>query len=127
MHSQIPKRALRFLRWYCREDFLEEIEGDLLEIFDKMAEDSLPSARRAFIIQVLLHFRPDFIRSFRLSNSIIDPEMIKHYFKIAWRNLAKQKLYSFINIGGLSIGLSCFLLFFIYWQHEGIFFSIFNS
>jgi len=32
--------------------------------------------------------------------------MIKNYFKIAWRNLMKQKVFSFINIIGLTIGLS---------------------
>ena len=35
--------------------------------------------------------------------------MIKNYFKIAWRNLTKNKTYSFINIGGLAIGLACCL------------------
>ena len=32
--------------------------------------------------------------------------MLKNYFKIAWRNLVKNKATSFINIGGLSIGLA---------------------
>ncbi|UOB16072.1 ABC transporter permease [Abyssalbus ytuae] len=32
--------------------------------------------------------------------------MIKNYFKIAWRNLWKNKIYSFINIFGLAIGLA---------------------
>ena len=32
--------------------------------------------------------------------------MLKNYFKIAWRNLAKNKAYSFINIGGLAIGMA---------------------
>ncbi|HEX6193574.1 MAG TPA: ABC transporter permease [Chitinophagaceae bacterium] len=32
--------------------------------------------------------------------------MLKSYFKIAWRNLKKGKLYSFINIGGLAIGMA---------------------
>jgi putative ABC transport system permease protein len=40
--------------------------------------------------------------------------MIKHYFKIAFRNLAKQKGLAFINIIGLSIGLACFALFLLY-------------
>ncbi|NJO02780.1 MAG: FtsX-like permease family protein [Bacteroidia bacterium] len=44
--------------------------------------------------------------------------MYKNYFKIAWRNLRRQKLYSFINIGGLAIGLTCFILIFLYVQHE---------
>ncbi|MCK0177669.1 ABC transporter permease [Flavobacteriaceae bacterium S0862] len=32
--------------------------------------------------------------------------MIKNYFKIAWRNLIKSKVYSFINIFGLAIGIA---------------------
>jgi putative ABC transport system permease protein len=36
--------------------------------------------------------------------------MIKNYFKIAWRNLSKNKAFSIINIAGLAIGLTCFVL-----------------
>ena len=32
--------------------------------------------------------------------------MIKNYFKIAWRNLIKNKVYSFINIMGLAAGMA---------------------
>ncbi|SDT67048.1 ABC-type antimicrobial peptide transport system, permease component [Mucilaginibacter mallensis] len=32
--------------------------------------------------------------------------MIKNYFKIAWRNLVKNKAHSFINIVGLSVGMA---------------------
>ncbi len=44
--------------------------------------------------------------------------MIKHYFKIALRNLGRQKILSFINISGLSIGLACFSLFLLYSVNE---------
>ena len=40
--------------------------------------------------------------------------MIKNYFKIALRNLWKNKTYSFINILGLNLGLVCFLLIALY-------------
>ena len=40
--------------------------------------------------------------------------MFKNYFKIAWRNLRKNKTFSIINITGLSIGISCFLLIALY-------------
>ncbi|HEX5654556.1 MAG TPA: hypothetical protein VFX58_15875, partial [Chitinophagaceae bacterium] len=44
--------------------------------------------------------------------------MIKHYFKIALRNLGRQKILSVINISGLSIGLACFSLFLLYAVNE---------
>lgn len=118
MNKQPPKRSLQFLRWFCREDYLEEIEGNLIELFEQQHEASPRKAEWAFFWQVLLHFRPDFIKSVNLSKLLIQPDMFKHYFKVTWRNLMKQKLYSFINIGGLAIGLTCFLLIFLFVRHE---------
>ncbi|MDR3695238.1 ABC transporter permease [Mucilaginibacter sp.] len=36
--------------------------------------------------------------------------MIKNYFKIAWRNLVKNKAHSFINISGLAVGMAVAIL-----------------
>jgi putative ABC transport system permease protein len=44
--------------------------------------------------------------------------MIKHYFKVSIRNLTKQKVLTFINIFGLSVGLACFTLFLLYSVNE---------
>jgi putative ABC transport system permease protein len=44
--------------------------------------------------------------------------MLKHYLKIAFRNLAQQKVLTGINILGLSIGIACFSLFLLYAVHE---------
>jgi putative ABC transport system permease protein len=44
--------------------------------------------------------------------------MLKNYFKVAWRNLAKHKIFSFINIIGLASGLACFILIAMYVADE---------
>ena len=44
--------------------------------------------------------------------------MIRNYFKIAWRNLLRSKVYAFINIAGLSIGLACAMLILLYIKDE---------
>ncbi|MEO8109109.1 MAG: ABC transporter permease [Ginsengibacter sp.] len=44
--------------------------------------------------------------------------MLKNYFKIAWRNLMKNKIFSFINIAGLSIGISVCFIIMLYVQDE---------
>lgn len=44
--------------------------------------------------------------------------MLKNYFKIAWRNLLKKKAYSFINIFGLGLGMTCCFLIFMYVEDE---------
>ena len=44
--------------------------------------------------------------------------MLKNYFKIAFRNLIRTKVYSFINIFGLSLGVACCLLLSLYVHDE---------
>lgn len=44
--------------------------------------------------------------------------MLRNYFKIAWRNLTKNKVFSFINIIGLSVGLTCCMLITLYILNE---------
>ncbi len=44
--------------------------------------------------------------------------MISSYFKIALRYLAKNKIYSFINIAGLSLSLGCAMLIILYTKDE---------
>jgi len=44
--------------------------------------------------------------------------MLKNYIKIAWRNLIRDRTYSFINIAGLTIGLSACLLLVLFARYE---------
>ena len=44
--------------------------------------------------------------------------MIRNYFLIALRNFRNNKLFSFINIFGLAVGLTCCLLIALYIRHE---------
>jgi putative ABC transport system permease protein len=44
--------------------------------------------------------------------------MLKNYFKVAWRNIWRNKIFSFINIFGLSTGMACAFLLYLYIQHE---------
>ena len=44
--------------------------------------------------------------------------MLKNYLKIAFRNLAKYRFISFINLFGLTVGLTCCLLILTYILHE---------
>ncbi len=44
--------------------------------------------------------------------------MIENYIKIALRNIARNKLYSLLNITGLAIGIACSILILLYVQDE---------
>src|ERR1700749_141458 len=51
--------------------------------------------------------------------------MIKNFIKTAFRNLWKNKAYSFLNIGGLAIGIACAGLIFL-WSADEMTFDSFN-
>lgn len=52
--------------------------------------------------------------------------MLRNYLKITYRNLARRKLYSFINIVGLAIGLSI-CIFIILWVQQELSFDRFHA
>lgn len=44
--------------------------------------------------------------------------MLRNYFKTAWRNFSKNKVFSVINISGFAIGLTCFILIAVFVINE---------
>ncbi|HWK06969.1 MAG TPA: ABC transporter permease [Puia sp.] len=52
--------------------------------------------------------------------------MFKNYFKIAWRNLVRNKVASFINIGGLAVGMAVAILI-GFWIWDELSFDKYNS
>lgn len=85
-----PQKAVAFLRWFCREDYLEEIEGDLTEIFQKECDVAPHIAKWKFMWRVMKYLRPGFIRSFKHFR-INNIPMIRHNVLIAYRNVVRHK------------------------------------
>ena len=44
--------------------------------------------------------------------------MLKNYLKTTLRNIKRQKIFSFINIGGLALGMTCFIMILLWVQNE---------
>ena len=110
--SHPPKWALRFLQFFCKERYLEQIEGDLYELFDRH-----PS-RLTFAWNTLRFFRLRYLKGLDDFPQLTTLSMVKNYLKVALRTLLRQKTYSLINIIGLAIGLASCLLITIYVNHE---------
>jgi ABC-type antimicrobial peptide transport system permease subunit len=52
--------------------------------------------------------------------------MLKNYFKIAWRNLQKSRISSFINISGLAVGMAVAILTGL-WLHDELSFNKYHE
>jgi len=108
--SEPPPRLARPIRWFLRQagdpDVLASIEEDLAAGFRHRLARS--GRIRAFLwrtgqILLLLTTCVGEAMVWRMN-------MIHNYIRSAGRHLLRRKLYSFINIAGLALGLTCFIL-----------------
>lgn len=108
MKTRPPLWPLKLFRWFCHPDYVEDIEGDLLERFERE-----PSKRR-FWIEVVKLFRPTLIRPASGRKQLNHYGMFKHNVKTGYRAIAKDKAYATVNILGLAVGMAVCLVIFQY-------------
>ncbi len=112
MNSQFigpPKAAIRLLQWFIKDELAEEVLGDLDEKFYVTLNNKSPlKAKLNYWYQVLNYLRPFALKKYR--SNLINNNMQLHYLKIGYRNLNKNRGYSFINIGGLAVGMTVAML-----------------
>jgi len=106
-----PKALVRFFKWYCRSPLQESILGDLEEqYFEDIGLYGQAKARRRFTWNVLRFLRPGIIRKLEGNRKLNNYGMVKQHFKTTFRIIKREKLYSLINILGLTAGFSIALL-----------------
>ncbi|HOY17825.1 MAG TPA: permease prefix domain 2-containing transporter [Haliscomenobacter sp.] len=120
---QPPRWADRLLEWFCAPHLLENVQGDLHEEFFYQVEQiGVQKAKFQYILEVLGFIKPFAIKRkpspYPSSTTTFHPTMIRNYFNIAIRNLAKNRLYAALNIFGLTIGTLCCLYILLYVQDE---------
>ncbi len=115
-----PKLLSRLFEWVCADEYYEELQGDLEEAFLENVEvKGKRKAKMIYLKEVMLMLRPSVLKKIKTqithTNNI---DMIRNYLKIGIRNIFSQKLYSFINIFGLAVGMSATILIVLYVQDE---------
>jgi putative ABC transport system permease protein len=120
---QPPRWADRLLEWFCAPHLLENVQGDLHEEFFYQVEKiGVQKAKLQYILEVLGFIQPFAIKRkpspYPSTTTTFHPTMIRNYFNIAIRNLAKNRLYAALNIFGLTIGTLCCLYILLYVQDE---------
>jgi putative ABC transport system permease protein len=115
-----PRWADKLLEWCCPPRLLEDVQGDLQEVFMRQArEQGLGKARRAYFRAMLAYVRPFYLsRKPKPYPKPLFTDMLRNYFILAFRNLVKHKTFSVINISGLTISLVACLMIGLYVRHE---------
>ena len=109
-----PQIAQWLLRHIVAEQIRQPIVGDFEEAYSEIYKEDGAWRAACWYWWQIIRSLPAFIHHqiyWRI-------QMFRNYLKIALRNLAKHKGYSFINIAGLAIGIVCCLLVILYVRSE---------
>lgn len=118
MENLPPKWMDRFLNWFCKPELVEEITGDMRELyFERMEIQGKRQAQARYALDILRFFRSSNLRFFQsfwsIQNSI---SMVKSYLTIAFRNLKKNPLNTVVNLLGLTIAVAYGIRGYAYYQ-----------
>jgi putative ABC transport system permease protein len=112
-----PRWPLKILRFFIRRSYLEEIEGDMEELFfDQLEQMPLRQARRAYACEVLKLMRPVLMENLSFVHHINPYPMFKNYFKTSLRSLMKNPTSSFINVFGLAVAIGVCIVVYAFMQ-----------
>ena len=106
-----PKWADRLLSWFCKEEVLENIQGDLHEVHQKRF--NLLGRRKAnllYVRDVLSVLRPRLMKKSEGTHHLNQYGIFKNYLKTSVRSIKRNALFSGINVVGLAISMSVGIL-----------------
>ena len=95
------------------------LNGDFDELYnDIYIRKGRGAASLWYLMQIVQSLLPIIFNSIYWNFS-----MFKNHVKFAFRNIRRQKVYSFINITGLAVGMACTILILL-WIHPGSYPSV---
>lgn len=115
-----PRWAQSLLKWRCPSASLEEVEGDLRELYTYWIKTVGKSeADKRYVLNVIRLQRPFSSNSKKYYHAPVNPiTMMNHYALVAFRNILRSKSFSLINILGLALGLACSLMIYLWVKDE---------
>lgn len=110
---------LRLLRSFCPSHLYEEIEGDLIQSFERdLLHFGDKRAKRKLFWNALCFFRPSIILRNKISIELGQPAMFENYFKTTFRHVLKSKVNFTFKLGGLTLALFSILVIVIYVSYQ---------
>ena len=114
-----PSWAIRFLNSFCNDHLADAVLGDMFELYRRRRKKmGKQRADLLFIFGVFQFMQPFAMRKRSASNHVNSIDMLQNYLKIAWRNMARQRMYTTIKIGGFAIGIATCLVIGLFIRHE---------
>src|SRR5688572_28334657 len=116
--AQPPRLAQRLFDWYCGLAKVDDLRGDIDEMFKLNVQRKGKSRARltywkqviSLIFSYAVRARKKRASASGYSTTSALP-LLHNYLIVAIRNLARQKYFTLINVAGLAIGMSVSLLF----------------
>jgi len=118
-HITPPHWPWRILKWFLNKSYLEELQGDLEEVFyDDVDQCNISKARRRYLVGTIKLLRPTLLKSYFKKQKLNQIDMLKHYISIAFRGFNRHKTSFLINLIGLSTGLAASILMLLWVNDE---------
>lgn len=115
METETTPLAIKLLRKFCPDHLLEEIEGDLLQQFERDAKTvGEGRAKRRLVWNVTRFFRPGVLLRRRYSIEYNQTHMLKNYLLATIRHIKKSKVNFAFKLGGLTLAIFSFLSIAVY-------------
>ncbi len=102
------------LRLFIGEYDHDTLWGDFDEMYQMIFDEKGKRAANRWYLTQIIRALPSFI----LHALYWRLYMLRNYLKVALRTVKRQKIYSFINILGLAIGIACCLMIYLYVSYE---------
>jgi putative ABC transport system permease protein len=117
MNQRPPRLAYRLFDWYCGNAKVDDLRGDMEEVYNRNVEKlGRRKARSIYwrqtvslIFSYAIRKRKNNSQAHHLS-STNSFAMFFNYFKVGFRNLVRYKYFTLINMAGLAIGMSISIL-----------------
>lgn len=117
--ESLPTWAERLLRTICPKQLYEQIEGDLMEIYNYEVKTlGKRKAKQRFVLACFRFLRPGIILRNRIDIEQRQFLMFKNYFVTGIRHIHKSKVNFVFKLGGLTLAMFSFLSIAMYVSYQ---------
>ncbi|HYG18502.1 MAG TPA: FtsX-like permease family protein [Ohtaekwangia sp.] len=113
--ESLPKWAGYILKAICPARLLEEVEGDLIQRFNRHClSHGMSRARRKLLVDIIKYLRPGIFLRHTISFNVNGFSMLRNYILSSYRHVLKFKLNAAFKLVGLTLAVFSLLIIAMY-------------